>query len=79
MTLKQLMEWAAKLPPEMQDAEICSVVGCMPLTAKRVVAYKSPEGDLGLVVNSAGTHLDNTWWAESDVVSVMNNGGEVWP
>src|ERR1019366_4650038 len=44
-TIKDLKEWLAQLPPEFDQCDISSVVGCFPCTAKRVVAWRYKNAD----------------------------------
>lgn len=69
MTVKELKEWLAGLPPEYDAARIESVVHGVPCLAKRVVAYKYKDGGIGLVVNSMGTHLSDEWFETTERIT----------
>lgn len=56
MTVRQVREWLATLPPEFQDAPFESMGG-MPTSLKRIVAYQDKEGNKGVVTNPIGSHL----------------------
>ena len=78
MNLRQLKEWLETLPPEMDEAEIASCVGGVPLDAKRVVAYRyKGAGEPGIVVNSMGTHLGDDFYKSVEIVSTLHCTGEV--
>lgn len=71
-TVKQLREWLATLPPEMDDAPVEAIVHGIPAAAKRVIAYRWKEGGAaGVVVNTLGTHYWDEWAKDVDFVSVL--------
>lgn len=58
MTVREVHEWLAKLPPRFQDAPFEAMVGSSPVSLKRIVAYTYKEEDgIGVVANPMGTHL----------------------
>lgn len=66
ITVAHLREWLAALPEEFQKAELESCRGGLPLTLKRIVAYRSKDGScIGVCANSVGSHLpfdDSLTW-----------------
>lgn len=73
MNVRELRDWLAALPDDMQDAEVDSVVHGQPCQAKRVVAYRWKDGSgKGIVVNSMGTHISDHAWSDMDVVSLLS-------
>lgn len=69
-TLRDLKAWLNALPPECDDFDVESVVGGLPSAAKRVIAYRNPDGKGGgLCVNSMGTHLPNEFWTDIKIIN----------
>lgn len=77
MTARQLAEFINQLPPDMQDAEVCSLVGSIPSTAKRVMAIRTKDGGRMIAVNSMGTHLCDRFAEHCEFVSTVSYGGEI--
>lgn len=77
MNVKQLTKWLSDLPEEFQEAEIQSIVHGLPATAKRVIAYKNSDGDVGICVNSMGTHISGVFAAHVQFVSTLSAYGGV--
>ena len=60
ITVSDLAEWLKSLPEEFQSAPVESAPpgSDMPLSLKRVVAYRRKNGEgIGVAVNSMGTHF----------------------
>ena len=68
ITVRCVREWLAALPEEWQDAPFEAVWGGMPVTLKRIVAYRAKDGgSKGVAANSMGTHLpfdDSLEWVQ---------------
>ena len=70
MTVKDLKDWLATLPSEADAARITSCVHGHPFGAKRVVIRRFKDGSGAvLCVNSAGTHLTDEFYAESEAIA----------
>lgn len=68
-TLRDFKEWLSKLPPECDDFDIESVIGGLATNAKRVIAYRNPDGKGGgICVNSMGTHLPDEFWKRVKII-----------
>lgn len=73
ITVRDLKAWLATLPPEFEDAEIQSIVGRTPSTAKRLVAYRYDDGSgIGIYVNSMGTHTSDEHWQSIEPVAILH-------
>lgn len=77
MTALQLAEWIMTLPPHLQKAEVTSLVGDIPSTAKRVMAVEVGDHGAMLIVNSMGTHLSDYYASQCRFISTISHGGEV--
>lgn len=56
-TVRNVRAWLESLPEEWQDAPFMAVMHGMPSRPKRIIAYRTNGGFIGVAVNSIGTHL----------------------
>jgi hypothetical protein len=77
MTALQLAEWIMTLPPHLQKAQVESVVGSTPSTAKRVMAVEVGEHGTAIIVNSMGTHLSDLYSEHCRFVSTIDFDGRI--
>ena len=78
MTVLQLKEWLASLPPEMDDANVCGTGGGgVPYAAKRIIAYGYKDGtEIGIVVNQMGSHLSDECFESMRIISTLDSDGK---
>lgn len=68
--LRDFKAWLNSLPPHCDDFDIEAVVGCLPSASKRVIAYESKDGTGGgICVNSMGSHLQNEFWSDVEIIN----------
>lgn len=69
ITVSQLKKFLFDLPADMDNAPVSTVVSGCPCGLKRVVAWKDKKdaADVGVTLNSMGTHFDKSFWEENDI------------